>query len=120
MFYVKCKNNRTGVTYVYESESYWDKDKKMSSAKRKLIGRLDEETGEIIPCGKRGGRKRKDPDGKIKELEDKLRAEIESRYADLMQQKDARIAELEEENRQLKAEKAEFKAALANVIQQYK
>ncbi len=119
MFYVKCKNNRTGVTYVYESESYWDKDKKMACSRRKLIGRLDEETGEIIPNGKRG-RKKKDPDGKTEELEDKIRAEMESRYRDLMQQKDSRIAELEAEIKQLKAEKTEFMAALANVMQQYK
>ncbi|MCD8306892.1 MAG: hypothetical protein LUD51_01485 [Clostridia bacterium] len=119
MFYVKCRNNRTGITYVYESESYWDKEKKMPSARRKLIGKVDEATGEIVPCGKRG-RKPKDPDGKAAELEEKIRAELETRYADLMQQKDSRIASLEAENRQLKAEKAEFKAALANVMQQYK
>jgi len=43
------KNKRTGITYVYENEAYWDKDKQQSRAKRKLIGKLDPETREIIP-----------------------------------------------------------------------
>ena len=43
------KNKKTGITYVYENEAYWDKDKQQSRAKRTLIGRLDPETNEIIP-----------------------------------------------------------------------
>ena len=51
---IKKLNKQTGITYVYESESYWDKDKKQPRSKRKLIGKLDEETGEIVPTGTRG------------------------------------------------------------------
>jgi hypothetical protein len=40
---------RSGITYAYDSVSTWDKEKKQSRSKRTLIGRLDEETGEIIP-----------------------------------------------------------------------
>ena len=43
------KNKRVGITYVYESESYWDKEKKQPRSRRKLIGRLDEVTGESVP-----------------------------------------------------------------------
>ena len=43
------KDKRVGITYAYESESYWDKEKKQARSRRKLIGRLNEETGEIIP-----------------------------------------------------------------------
>jgi len=50
-------DKRSGITYVYESKSYWDKEKKTSRAKRTLIGRLVPETGEIIPTD---GRCRKD------------------------------------------------------------
>ena len=50
-------DKRTGLTYAYESHSYWDKEKKMSRAKRTLIGRLDSETGEIVPTD---GRNKKD------------------------------------------------------------
>ena len=46
---VKQYDKRIGVTYAYESTSYWNKDKKQSRAKRKLIGIVDPETGEIKP-----------------------------------------------------------------------
>lgn len=47
------KNKKTGTTYVYESISYWDKDKQQSRARRKCIGKLDPETKEIVPTRKR-------------------------------------------------------------------
>ena len=40
-------NRKTGVTYAYESISFWDKDKQQSRAKRRCIGRIDPETKEI-------------------------------------------------------------------------
>ena len=43
------KNKNTGITYVYESSSYWDKEKQQSRAKRKCISKLDPTTGELIP-----------------------------------------------------------------------
>jgi len=43
------KNKKTGIAYVYENEAYWDKEKQQSRAKRTLIGKLDPETGKIIP-----------------------------------------------------------------------
>ena len=46
-------NKKTGVTYAYESISYWDKDKQQSRAKRKCIGRVDPETKKIVPTRKR-------------------------------------------------------------------
>ena len=58
MSIVKHTDKRSGVTYVYESESYWDKEKKQSRSTRKLLGRLDEETGGIIPTDGRGRKKR--------------------------------------------------------------
>jgi len=50
-------DKRSGITYAYESHSYWDKEKKTSRAKRTLIGRVDPKTGEIVPTD---GRCRKD------------------------------------------------------------
>lgn len=55
-------DKRSGITYAYESISHWDKEKKQSKAKRKLIGRVDKQTGEIVPTdgrGKRRGQKSK-------------------------------------------------------------
>lgn len=46
-------NKKTGVTYAYESISYWDKEKQQSRAKRKCIGRVDPETKKIIPTHKK-------------------------------------------------------------------
>ncbi len=43
------KNKKTGVTYVYEAVSYWDKEKRQSRNKQVCIGKLDPETGEFIP-----------------------------------------------------------------------
>lgn len=46
-------NKKTGVTYAYESVSFWDKEKKQSRAKRKCIGKIDPETKKIVPTRKR-------------------------------------------------------------------
>ena len=42
-------DKRSGITYAYESKSYWDKETKMPRCKRTLIGRVNPETGEIKP-----------------------------------------------------------------------
>lgn len=57
MSVVYQKDKRSGITYVYESNAWWDKEKKQSRSKRTLIGRLDETTGNIVPTD---GRCRKD------------------------------------------------------------
>ncbi len=41
-------NKQTGITYAYNNEAYWDKEKKQSRAKRTLLGRIDPDTGEIV------------------------------------------------------------------------
>jgi len=43
------KSKKTGITYVYNNQAYWDKEKQQSRAKRTLIGKLDPNTGEIVP-----------------------------------------------------------------------
>ena len=53
----KQLDKRSGITYVYESVSYWDKEKKQPRSKRTLIGRLDRTTGEIVPTDGRGKRR---------------------------------------------------------------
>jgi len=45
---VNQENKKTGVTYVYESEGYWDKEKQQSRSRRKCIGKLDPDTGKLI------------------------------------------------------------------------
>ena len=42
-------DKRSGITYAYENQSFWDKELKRSRSKRTLIGRVDKETGKIVP-----------------------------------------------------------------------
>ncbi|MBQ9001449.1 MAG: hypothetical protein IJ087_06315 [Eggerthellaceae bacterium] len=82
------KDKRSGITYAYESKAYWDKEKKQSRAKRKLIGRVDEATGEIVPT-----------DGRVRKARERA---AEPDYKALYEQAMARIAELEAELAELR------------------
>lgn len=58
MAIVKQLDKRSGITYVYESKSVWDKELKQSRSTRRLIGRLDPNTGDVIETdGRRRGGK---------------------------------------------------------------
>lgn len=60
MAIIKKYNKKSGTTYVYDSVSYWDKEKQQPRSKRKLIGKLDPVTGEIVPTGGRGRKHKSD------------------------------------------------------------
>lgn len=81
MAIIKQHDKRSGITYAYESHSYWDPEKKMTRAKRKLIGRIDPQTGEIVPTDGRN-RKKKDEkatkDVDYKKLYEKLQKKYEA------------------------------------------
>lgn len=47
-------DKRSGITYVYESNSYWDKEKQQPRSHRTLIGKIDKVSGEMIPTDGRG------------------------------------------------------------------
>jgi len=86
-------DKRSGITYAYESHSYWDKEKKMSRAKRTLIGRVDPVTGEIALTD---GRCKK---GRVKE-EKGMKPDYKALYEKLEKRcasQDALIAALQEE-----------------------
>lgn len=87
MSIVHQKDKRSGITYVYESHSYRDKETGKPRSKRTLLGRLDEATGEVIAT-----------DGRCRK---------EEGYSDLPKSvKECRemIMELKKENERLKAE----------------
>lgn len=42
-------NKKTGITYAYTNKAYWDKEKQQSRAQRTLIGKVDPDSGKIIP-----------------------------------------------------------------------
>ncbi|HVI39084.1 MAG TPA: transposase, partial [Anaerovoracaceae bacterium] len=56
-------DKRSGITYAYEAAYFWNKEKQQSRSKRKLIGRVDVQTGEIVPTDGRMKRS-KDAQGK--------------------------------------------------------
>lgn len=107
MAIIKQYHKDTDTTYVYESISYWDPEKKQSRSKRRVIGKLDPVTGEIIPTGKRGRpRKRKTEKEKTQdnqllsadpELQDTIRKQ-QITISTLQQQ----IADLQEANQHLR------------------
>lgn len=55
MAIVTCNNRKQGITYVYDSQGYFDEEQQKYRYKRTLLGKIDPETGEMIPTGKRGG-----------------------------------------------------------------
>lgn len=59
-------NKKTGITYAYENKAFWDKDKRQSRAIRKLLGKVDPTTGEIIPTRSYRKRSSSAPDGPTK------------------------------------------------------
>ena len=92
-------DKRSGITYAYESKSYWDKETKMPRCRRTLIGRVDPDTGEIKPTD--GRCKKNSPYNKPKLTEeDKIMERI----------KPMKIAELRKEVVRLELELAALKS----------
>jgi hypothetical protein len=103
MAIIKQYHKDTDTTYVYESVSYWDADKRQSRSTRKLLGKLDPETGEVIPTGSRG-RKRKETPAVSSNPTDTEAREKDERIRELtiaLAQKDAEIIRLEQKNHRL-------------------
>lgn len=118
MAIIKQYHADTDVTYVYESTSYWDAEKKQSRSKRKLLGKLDPVTGEIIPTGTRG-RKKKEAAENVPAPSGSASKEAEARIRELtlaLSLKDARIAELEKENRKLTDDMACIRRGLESCL----
>jgi len=90
-------DKRVGITYAYENKSFWDKGKKQSRSKRELIGRVNPETGEIVPTA---GRRKKGGAGQKDEHQDykMLYEELQKKYSAIESLNDA----LQRENKRLK------------------
>lgn len=108
MAIVKQYHKDTGITYVYESVSYWDEEKKQSRSNRRLIGKIDPATGEVVPTGKRGRKPKDAPPAPAEgnaELP-RLYEESQIRIKELTlsaNQKDLEIARLQKEIQTLKS-----------------
>lgn len=104
MTIVRYTNKKTGVVSLYESTSYYDPETKQSRPKRKYLGTEDPETGELIPSSGKRGRK-KISEGGSSTSHEKKEAEYKTKYDKLLKEaaeKDARIKQLEHENKRLK------------------
>ncbi len=88
-------DKRSGITYAYENRSFWDPELKRSRSKRKLIGRVDPETKEIIPT-----------DGRCKKLSPTY---VPDNNEYVMPKT---VKELKEEVRRLLAENKELKSQI--------
>lgn len=120
MAIIKQYNRKFNITYVYESESYWDPDKKQSRSKRKLLGRLDPETGEIIPTGGRG-RKPKNPESSSPTVNPDSNKAIQKEQDDRQQQiceLTVTVSKLKGELAQAKAENQQLRSALGKLKKQ--
>lgn len=101
MAIVKVHNKARNITYVYESVSYWDKELKQPRSHRKLIGRIDPVTGDVVPTGKRkktGQSAAGQSDTDYKALYEKALATIEQKDALILELR-TRLAAAESENR---------------------
>lgn len=117
MGYVRCKDKRTGITYVYESESYWDKEKQQPRAHRKLIGKIDEKTGEIVPTDGRG-KHRKDQNPE-KQENTKLAAADTDSMKKRIRELELTVSRLEAENQKLRKDRDKILDALQGITEKY-
>ena len=51
MAIVKQTDKRSGITYAYETQYYWDKEKKQSRCKRVCVGKVDPDTSKRLYYG---------------------------------------------------------------------
>lgn len=115
---VKSYNKNQGITYVYEVlESKWDPVKKMPVSRRRMIGHIDEATGEIVPNGPRG-RKKKDPADTLATsapAQSYSPASSDSELQALYQKAQQRISDQEAEISALKAEVSDLRSRLTSI-----
>ena len=102
MALIKQYHKDTNTTYVYESESYWDPEKKQSRSHRKVIGKIDPITGETIPTGKRGRKKKESPSP--------VSQNADAGYKELSALYEKASLEIAQKNRQLSSQRAEIDA----------
>lgn len=91
-------DKRSGITYAYENQSFWDPELKRSKSKRKLIGRVDPETKEIIPT-----------DGRCKKLSPSYQPDANA------YEMPKTMKELKNEIRRLLKENEDLKAQIASL-----
>ncbi len=118
MSIVRYTNKKTGQVALYESTSYYDPETKQSRPRRKYLGTEDPETGELIPSSGKRGRK-KSADGEVRQKREKQEDKYKIKYDRLLNEcseKDARIKNLEHENKRLRFAIARLRDAAAEIL----
>lgn len=119
MSIVRYTNKKTGQVALYESTSYYDPETKRSRPRRKYLGIEDPETGKLIPSsGKRGRKKAQEGNMPAKKIsrEDKYKVKYEKLLKDFSE-KEARIKQLEHENKKLKFSIAKLRDAASEILE---
>jgi hypothetical protein len=98
---------------LYESTSHYDPETKQSRPIRKYLGKLDPETGELIPSKKRKKKEEQPPSGSS---DLKLRNALQEKTRDCME-KEMRIRELEEELVKLRSSMSRIAIASRSIME---
>lgn len=116
---IRSLDKRSGITYVYSSESYWDKEKKAPRNRRTLIGKIDPETGEMVPTS---GARRKAMERKAAESKQQIATAIDGlekeqsalseKYIAALEQFDMQLQSIEEDIQTKRREIAETRQSI--------
>ena len=104
-------DKKTGVQYAYESVSYWDPDKKQPRSRRRYLGRVDPETGEIIA--------KKERSKKTAAQKNTLPASAETASSSILKEKEKEISALKKENAALRRENRSILLSLKKILANY-
>ena len=113
MSIVRYTNKKTGVVTLYESTSHYDPETKQSRPIRKYLGKLDPETGELIPSKKRKKKEEQPPAGSS-DLQ--LKNALQEKTRECLE-KERRIRELEEELQKLRSSMSRIITASRSILE---
>lgn len=114
MSIVRYTNKKTGAVTLYESTSHYDPVTKQSRPIRKYLGRLDPETGELIPSTKRKKKETTPAQASSTDLE--LKAALEEKTRECMDM-ERRIKVLEDEIKKLRAAMSRISIASRSILE---
>ena len=117
---VRSYNKANNTTYRYESVSYRDPITKKPRSHRRCIGKLDPETGQIVPTGKRGRPKKQPSPAVEKSMEIKPGANSQAALVDAvtrLQEEQAQAKALDVEVRQLRLQMKQIKTAMGSLVE---
>jgi predicted RNase H-like nuclease (RuvC/YqgF family) len=115
MSIVKSYSKSNDTYYAYEQNMKWNPVTKRPEGTRKLIGKFDPVTGEIIPTGKRGRKKKEDSDSPSPEPGESRLMKQNQRYQEEARQLREQLSQLYEENSKLKKQISSYEKTLDQI-----